>query len=394
MWFERAIGQKLLRLAQTYPAIVLTGARQTGKTSLLKRLFPNHSFVSLDLPGNAQMAETRPEDFLVQYPPPVVIDEVQYAPKLFRYLKVRIDEQRDTYGNFILTGSQKFALMHSISDSLAGRIAVVELETLSVGEILTQRNANLSELLLRGGFPELQSRLELRTEEYFSSYLATYLERDVRSISNISSLRDFERFIRASALRSGRLLNKSDLARDIGVSAPTANDWLSILEASNQLLLLEPWFSNKTKSIVKAPKLYLADTGLLCFLLGIRDIKGLLASPLIGEIWETFVFSELRKFLAINNPQAEIWLWRDRKGLEIDFLIHSGGRFKLFETKWSEHPAEKDAANLQAVSEILGSENVTSCYVISRTPARYTLTLNANFKAEVISLRNLADIEW
>lgn len=270
--------------------VVLTGARQTGKTSTVRRLFPHHSFVSLDLPTEAEQAEKEPHRFLQRHPPPVIIDEVQYAPGLFRHLKAEVDANRAAYGQFLLTGSQKFTLMANVSDSLAGRADIMELETLSYAEMRAALpQFQVAEAMVSGGFPELHANPEIGPVAFYHSYLATYLERDVRSLAHVGSLRDFERFLRACALRSANLLNKADLARDVGISPSTANQWLSILEASGQIALLEPWFSNRTRSITKSPKLYLADTGLLCALLNIRSVADLGQSPAIGAIWETFV---------------------------------------------------------------------------------------------------------
>ncbi len=270
MWIPRNIEPRLLRSARTRPVVVLTGARQTGKTSTFRRLFPNHEFVSLDLPTEAEQAEKEPQSFLRRHPPPVIIDEVQYAPGLFRYLKGAVDASRARNGQFLLTGSQKFTLMKSVSESLAGRADIAELETLSWKEIRAALPQTVLEsAIVRGGFPELHANPDIDVMAFYNSYLATYLERDVRSLANVGSLRDFERFLRACALRSANLLNKADLARDVGIAPSTANNWLSTLEASGQIMLLEPWFSNRTKSIVKSPKLYLADTGLLCALLNI-----------------------------------------------------------------------------------------------------------------------------
>ncbi|MFZ1012653.1 MAG: ATP-binding protein, partial [Terracidiphilus sp.] len=295
MWIEREAEARLKQSARTRPIVVLTGARQTGKTSTLLHLFPGHEFVSLDLPTEAEQAEKEPALFLRRHAPPVIVDEVQYAPGFFRHLKAEIDAHRGQNGRFLLTGSQKFPLMRNVSESLAGRVDLVELETLSLREIRgALPKTELHRAIVRGGFPELYANLDIDAAAYYSSYLATYLERDVRSLANVGSLRDFERFLRACALRSANLLNKADLARDVGIAPSTANLWLSTLEASGQIVLLEPWFSNKTKSPVKSPKLYVADTGLLCALLNIRSEEALLRSPTAGAVWETFVFAQLR----------------------------------------------------------------------------------------------------
>jgi predicted AAA+ superfamily ATPase len=368
MWIERVVESRLERSARTRPVIVLTGARQTGKTSTLLRLFPSHSFVSLDLPTEAEQAEKEPRSFLQRHPAPVIIDEVQYAPGLFRHLKAEVDAHRTRNGQFLLTGSQKFTLMKNVSDSLAGRADIIELETLSFAEIhAALPQIGVETAILRGGFPELYANTDIDLIPFYNSYLATYLERDVRALTNVGNLRDFERFVRACALRSANLLNKADLARDVGISPSTANHWLSMLEASGQVVLLEPWFSNRTKSIVKSPKLYFADTGLLCALLNIRTEEALRQSPALGAIWETFVFAQLRDRERRAGREGGLFFWRDRTR-EVDFVIDSGGRLELFEAKWTELPDAGDTVNLDFVRNVVGKSKVTGGAVVARPP--------------------------
>lgn len=373
MWIPRDLEERLLRSAQTRPVVVLTGARQTGKTSLLRRLFPDYGFVSLDLPSEAEQAEKEPEAFLHRHRPPVILDEVQYAPALFRHLKVAVDSDRGRNGRFLLTGSQKFTLMNGVSESLAGRADIVELETLSLAEIRRGRpDTELEDAIVRGGFPELHANWEIDPVAFHNSYLATYLERDVRSLANVGSLRDFERFLRACALRSANLLNKADLSRDVGIAPSTANQWLSVLEASGQIVLLEPFFSNRTKSIIKSPKLYLADTGVLCALLNIRSPDALFQSPAAGSVWETFVFAQLRHRERRAGRRGSLFFWRDRTR-EVDFLADAGGRFELFEAKWTELPSASDAVNLGFVRSVIGEDRVTGGGIVCRAPNRYPL---------------------
>jgi predicted AAA+ superfamily ATPase len=373
MWISRDIEDRLRRSVKTRPVVVLTGARQTGKTSTLRRLFPDHAFVSLDLPTEAEQAEKEPDAFLQRHPAPVIIDEVQYAPQLFRHLKAAVDTIRSRNGQYLLTGSQKFTLMKGVSESLAGRSDIIELETLSLKEICTALPATTVETaIVRGGFPELHANPEIDFVSFYSSYLATYLERDVRSLSSVGSLRDFERFLRACALRSANLLNKADLARDVGISPSTANQWLSMLQASGQAVLLEPWFSNRTKSIVKSPKLYLADTGLLCALLNIRSEQDLRQSPAVGAVWETFVFAQLRHRERRAGRVASLYFWRDRTR-EVDFVAETAGRVELFEAKWTELPSTGDAVNLGFVRDIVGKSRTIGGAVVCRAPNGFRL---------------------
>ncbi len=368
MWIPRAIEDRIRQSARTRPVVVLTGARQTGKTSTLRRLFPGHHFVSLDLPAEAAQAEHEPDAFLARHPPPVIIDELQYAPALFRHLKVAVDRARSRRGQFLLTGSQRFTLMTGVSESLAGRAAILELETLSLREILGARpDTPPEEALVRGGFPELHADPAIDTAGFYSSYLATYLERDVRSLANVGSLRDFDRFLRACALRSANLLNKADLARDVGIAPSTANQWLSVLDASGQVAFLEPWFSNRTKSIVKSPKLYLADSGLLCALMNIQSVDDLRRSPAVGGIWETFVFAQLRARERTAGRRGSLFFWRDRTR-EVDFVSDAAGQVELFEAKWTERPAASDSVNLEFVRRVVGPARVKRAGVVCRTP--------------------------
>jgi predicted AAA+ superfamily ATPase len=373
MWIPRYEEARLRRSARTRPVVVLTGARQAGKTSLLRHLFPKYGFVSLDLPTEAEQAEKEPGTFLARHPAPAIVDEVQYAPALFRHLKTVVDSRRDRNGQYLLTGSQKFTLMTAVAESLAGRADILELETLSLAEIRAAApEVRTTTAIVRGGFPELYANPDIDAPTFYNSYLATYLERDVRSLAQVGSLRDFERFMRACALRSGNLLNKADLARDIGIAPSTANQWLSVLEASGQIVLLEPFFSNRTKAIVKSPKLYVADTGVLCALLNIRDEAALRDAPALGAIWETFVFAQLRHRERRAGRRRSLYFWRDRTR-EVDFVVEIAGRVELFEAKWTELPEASDAVNLAFVQQLMGRRKVTAASIVCRAANAYPI---------------------
>jgi hypothetical protein len=351
----------------------VTGARQTGKTSLVRRLFPDFGFASLDLPSEAEQAEKEPSAFLSRHGRPLIVDEVQYAPRLFRHLKVHIDADRGRSGQFVLTGSQKLALMRDVSESLAGRVAVLELEGLTLSELRgAATGTDPLVVATRGTLPELWARPDLDPDLFYRSYVATYLERDLRLALNVSSLRDFERFLRACALRSAQVLNKADLARDVGISPSTAGQWLSVLEASNQVFLLEPWYANRTKSLVKSPKLYLGDPGLLCALVGIGGVQDLLASPFAGAVWETLVCAELRRQIRNGERKGELFYWRDRTK-EADFLVHRGGRFELYDAKLTEQPDARDSAILERVAAELPPRTVLRRALVCRAPNPYPL---------------------
>lgn len=371
MWINRRLSDQVLSAARQFPALVVTGGRQTGKTTLLRHLFPTASFASLDLPSAASQADQSGEEFLLTYEEPVILDEVQYSPGLFRHLKLAIDAKRSERGRFLMTGSQKFPLMRALSESLAGRCAVLELDTLASTEILAafpEESIRSQEILWRGGFPELWRDREVEPRLFYSSYVATYLERDVRLALQVGSLRDFERFLRACALRSGQLLNLTELARDVGIAGSTARDWLSVLEASSQVVLLEPYFNNQTRRLIKTPKLYFRDTGLLCFLLGIENPGALVSSPLLGAVWETFVLGQILRARAAVGATGRVFFWRDTRGTEVDFLIEQNTRVRLIEAKWTEILSDTRVLKpLLAVRDLLGDQAASEHWVACRT---------------------------
>jgi hypothetical protein len=292
---------------------------------------------------------------------------------LFRHVKVVVDAHRDRPGQFILTGSQQFALMRSVADSLAGRADVLELEGLSWSEIRAAfPDVTVEEVLLRGGFPELYARPEIETAGFYRSYVATYLERDLRQQLNVASLRDFERFLRACALRTAQLLNRADLARDVGISGSTAGQWMSVLQASGQVFLLEPWFANRGKTLVKSPKIHLCDSGLAAFLMGLSKAEDLGPSPLTGPLWETFVAAEIRRRQRNRSGGADFHFWRDRTK-EADFLFHRGGTFDLADAKWTEHPGDREASALRRVAAELPRGRVRRAAVVCRCHNPYPL---------------------
>jgi predicted AAA+ superfamily ATPase len=351
--------------------VVLTGCRQAGKTSLLVKSFPEHTYVSLDVPMVAEEADLSGGEFLKKHPPPIIIDEVQYAPTLLRHVKADIDLHRDETGRFLITGSQDFPLMEGVTESLAGRSSVLTLHSLSAREFeawseKTLDRVGLVEWMLAGGYPELHSR-GLDAERFYGDYLATYLERDVRSILGVRSLRDFDRFMRLCAARTGQLVSYSSLATDLGVSPNTVKSWLSVLNASNIVFLLEPYFENLGKRIVKTPKLYFLDTGLCSYLLGARTPEDLLRSPMLGAIFETHVLGQIIRHFANQGRRREIYFYRDHHGREVDFLIPSAGRFALIESKWAESPGSRQRG-FSELESLVGADRIVSKTIV--TPDR------------------------
>ncbi len=342
MWIDREIISLAGRVQLERPAILLTGSRQVGKTSLLEHAFPAYGYVSLDLPAVAEQADSSGSDFLRRYPPPVIIDEVQYAPGLFRYLKAEIEQHQDSHGQFLLTGSQKFTLMEKVTESLAGRVAVIEMFSLSLREIERFTGEPISrdrlcEWMFRGGYPELVAK-GLDPRRFYADYVATYLERDVRQALAVRNLRDFDRFLRLCAVRTGQLLSMNSLAADVGVAVNTIKGWLSVLEASGVVMLVEPYYRNLGKRLVKTPKLYFADTGLACFLAGIDSPQTLRASAMLGALFETLALGQLVRHYANRGDPTRIYFYRDHQGNEVDFVIPVGEKLHLFECKWAETP--------------------------------------------------------
>lgn len=371
MWIPRELDTTLAEAAATRPAVVLTGCRQAGKTSLLVRAFGEHTYVSLDVPMIAEEAEHSGGDFLKRHRPPVIIDEVQYAPTLLRHVKADIDLHREETGRFLITGSQGFPLMEGVTESLAGRSSALTLHSLSAREYEAWSGRTLDRealvaWMLTGGYPELHSR-GLDAERFYGDYLATYLERDVRSILGVRSLRDFDRFMRLCAARTGQLVSYSSLASDLGISPNTVKSWLSVLDASNIVLLLEPYFENLGKRIVKTPKLHFLDTGLCSYLLGARTTADLLRSPMLGAMFETHVLGQIVRHYANQGLRRDLYFYRDHQGREIDFLIPAAGRFVLIECKWAESPGSTQRG-FSEFGSLVGPENIISQTIV--TPDR------------------------
>ena len=347
MWIDRDISKTFRRNLGTRPVLLISGARQTGKTSLCRQLLKEHAFVSLDLPRLAEEAELSGEQFLRDRPAPLIIDEIQYAPGLFRYIKAAIEGKRSKSGLYVLTGSQKFNLMAGVSESLAGRVALLDLHSLSFSELERWSGRKMDRRLLlewmfRGGYPELYAK-KLDPEQFYGDYVSTYLERDVRQVLQVRNLRDFDRFMRLLALRSGQILSLQSFSSDIGISPNTVKSWLSVLEASQIIYLLEPYFENFGKRIVKTPKLYFLDTGLACFLAGFRSSAELEKSALLGAFFETAALGQLIRWHANRGKSPKVYFYRSHTGMEIDFVVTAGDKIRLYECKWAEDPPESRA---------------------------------------------------
>lgn len=372
MWINRLITPKIEQALTSRPVVMLTGARQTGKSSLLQRLLPKAEYITLDRVSVAMEAEENPAHFFERLGSKTILDEVQYAPSLFRELKILVDKDRNTYGRWILTGSQRFVLMKHIQESLAGRISILHLETLSAKELRhspTPFKKEPTTLLWKGGYPELWANPAIDSAMYFEDYIQTYLERDLNEIIKAANLRDFRRFITLCATRVGQLLNYSDIAKDVAVSANTIKQWISILEASGIICILPPYYGNINKRLIKAPKLYFCDTGLLCNLLNVNDYEGWYSHPQKGNLWENFVLNEYMKTTA-SAPGKNLFFYRDKNNVEIDFVIEKGGSIALIEAKVAERINERglNFNKVRAVFEDKKVDCIVACGIQERRP--------------------------
>ncbi len=338
--FKRAAESLLKEHVKTFPAVVLTGARQVGKTTLLKNsLSKTHRYVLLEDPDVRAQAQEDPRSFLKRFPPPVIFDEFQYVPDLTSYLQGIIDEQRDKTGLYILTGSQNFLMMKQVSQSLAGRVALLSLYGLHTGELpLAEKELHeektIASLIYRGTFPELWQKEETKPEVWFGSYLRTYIERDVRNLTQVGDISVFERFVRLCAIRTGQQLNLSGLARDCGISPPTAQRWLSMLVATYQIHLVEPFYENLSSRIKKAPKLYFLDPGLASYLMGFRKPELLPNSPQFGALFETLVVTNFLKQSAAAGEIPEFYYMQTKTGLGVDLILRNQTKWDLYEIKY------------------------------------------------------------
>ena len=328
----RTLAPTLLRLAQSFPVVAITGPRQSGKTTLARAVFADKPYVSLEDPIERAFAMEDPRGFLARYEKGALFDEAQRWPDLFSFLQGMVDGERAP-GRFVLTGSQQFGLLAGVTQSLAGRVGLTRLLPLTFAEMPSAtRQLTIDAILLLGGYPLLHSQ-PIRASDWFASYVATYVERDVRQVVNVQDMAAFQRFLRLCAGRSGQLLNLSALSGEAGIAHSTARAWLSVLESSDLIFLLPPYHRNFGKRLVKTPKLYFLDIGLACWLLGIRSPDVLALHPSRGALFETWVVGEFVKGRFNLGLPADLYFWRDNNGLEADLVFEIANHLQPVEIK-------------------------------------------------------------
>lgn len=384
--YPRTLKNKVIEISKTFPIVLILGPRQVGKTTLFKQCLEKENsdrkYISLDDVQIRSLAKNDPELFLETYKFPLLIDEVQYAPELFPYLKIIADREHKN-GIFWLTGSQQFSLMQNVSESLAGRVGILNLQGLSQAEIefnekhqaflpendfsneqsleQTEDINSLYKHILRGSYPALYANPETDAQIFYSSYVQTYLERDVQSILNVSNQHAFLEFLQVCAARTGQILNYSEIAKDVGISVNTAKNWLSVLESSGIVYLLRPYSKNITSRTIKSPKLYFFDTGLCCYLTGWKDYEALRDGIMNGAILETYVISEIIKTWIHNGLYCDFYFYRDSDGREIDLLIQSNGKLFPVEIKRSAKPELSMAKNFSALEKLETGKGAIIC---------------------------------
>jgi uncharacterized protein len=374
---ERTLSGVLSRAIGQFPVVVVTGPRQSGKTTLVRHLFgETHRYCSLDDPVIREQATTDPRLLLSRFPPPVILDEIQYAPGLLHYVKMLVDERRSEKGRFVITGSQAFAVMAGVTESLAGRAAVLSLLSLSWGELRGIPDADigwkealhagttaahrapppedLAATIIRGGFPEPALDKAMDARLWQAGYMQTYLERDVRSLRAVGDLADFQRLLAALAARTGNLINFADLARDLGVTAKTIRAWVSVLEAGGQVVTVMPYHTNLGKRLVKRPKIYFLDTGTLAYLLSVDRPGQALQGMAAGPILEAAVLGQLQRLFRHRGEQPRIYFWRTADGHEVDFVVDDGTRLIPIEVKLTATPTPQHAHGIEKFRTLFG----------------------------------------
>ena len=380
-YIHRELEKKLTSLSKSSPSIALTGPRQSGKSTLLKHLFgKTHRYVTFDDPLIREKAILDPELFLEENSDKLILDEIQYVPEILSYLKILIDEKRNKAGRFIITGSQQFTLIKNLGDSLAGRIALLELLPFSTNEIKDKLENKKSVLdlfiysCLNGLYPELVTKRTKDLDNWYAAYINTYLERDIRTIYDIGNLRDFSRFLQLLASRTGQILNLSTFASEIGISVNAIKKWVSILEASRIIYLLSPYYETMGKRISKSPKVYFLDCGLVCYLTGITNKSHLIKGPMAGQLFETFCIQETVKTFFNSGEKPNIFYIRTQNDLEVDLIVKLADKLYPIEIKLNKTPKVSMANSIRRFKETFTSLNIQNGFILSLSSEEHYLS--------------------
>ncbi len=383
MYLNRTAEKVIKQIHKHFKVLLVTGARQVGKSTLLKKCSPDMAYVTLDNPNIRELAINEPQLFLERYTPPLIIDEIQYAPNLLQYIKMVTDES-NSKGQYWLTGSQQFNMMKNVSESLAGRVGIVNLMGFSLNELRakpyynpflpdkneliekrkTSKAYNLKdiyEIIWRGSYPQINTDTGVDWEIFYSSYVQTYIERDIKDLNAVSNEMTFLKFIKVIAARTGQVINYSEVANEVGISQPTAKSWLSVLVSSNIVFLLEPYFNNINKRIIKSPKVYFLDTGLCAYLTGWSNSGVLEEGAMSGSFFETFVMSEIIKSYKHNGKNPPIYYYRDKDKKEIDAIIEKDGKLYPVEIKKTSNPDKAAIKNFSVIPKDRLGHGVVVC---------------------------------
>jgi predicted AAA+ superfamily ATPase len=373
MYTHREIEQKVTRLVRSFPSIAVTGPRQSGKSTLLMNTLRDYRYVTLDDPLTRDKAISDPLFFLDSLGERTIIDEIQYAPRILSYVKMNIDRNRAGKGLYVFTGSQQFTMIKDLGDSLAGRIALLDLLPFSVPEKKNSMKVKTAleyfvHAALTGSYPELVVDKSLDVYSWYGSYIQTYLERDIRSIYDIGNLRDFQGFMQLLAGRCSQVLNLSDFSKDLGVSVPTIKSWLSVLEASRIIYLLPPYYNNLGKRIVKSPKVYFTDIGIVCYLCGIRDMTHLLQGPMAGPLFENFCVQETIKAFFNRAFPPRIYYLRTGNNIEVDLILEgSAGSLIPVEIKLTKTPSLGMGSGISRFRKVFSGLQIGEGLIVSLT---------------------------
>ncbi|MBQ3669866.1 MAG: ATP-binding protein [Treponema sp.] len=352
---QRTISDYIQSCMESYFSVAVFGPRQCGKTTLLKELYPHFSYANLEDMDTRSLAKNDPQEFFTRFPEPVIIDEIQRVPELLSTVQIRIDENKKI-GQYIITGSQQIPLKSTVSQSLAGRIAIVQMQPLSLEELRASGiELDRDTQLVAGCMPFLFSQKGAKPFEYYRNYVQTYLEKDIAQIGAVQDLLRFENFMRLLAGRTGQLVNNSALSAEVGVSSTTIGSWLSILEASHLVHILRPWYENRTSQVVKTPKVYFCDTGLASYLLGIETPEQMQRDPLMGNLFENLVVEEALKSRLNRGSEPNLYFFRNSKGLEIDIILKENRILSLFEVKSGKALNDEFTKNMRKFSEMFNS---------------------------------------